>query len=273
MFSTAPSEKAIIDIGANLTHESFGNDFEDVINRARQANVSHMIVTGSDIEDSTKAISLADTNTNLFSATAGIHPHHAEQYSDTAKTTLRDLIKLDVVKAVGETGLDFFRDISPRKKQIESFHAHLELAEESGKSLFLHQRDSHDTFLSVLKEHRSRIGQVVVHCFTDTAEALDDYLQLDCHIGITGWICDERRGAHLLDCVGNIPLNRLMIETDAPYLMPRNLRPKPKTRRNEPCNLPLVLEAVASVRPETTAELAEATSNNAIRFFSLQNTS
>ncbi len=269
MFSITPSEKTIIDIGANLTHESFGNDFEDVINRAHQANVSHMIITGSDIDDSEKAIALASGNTDLFSATAGIHPHHADQYTEDTKATLDNLLKLDIVKAVGETGLDFFRDISPREKQIESFRAHLELAEKTGKPLFLHQRDSHETFLSVLKEHRDRVGLIVVHCFTDTAEALNDYLELDCYIGITGWICDERRGAHLLDCVGNIPLNRLMIETDAPYLMPRSLRPKPKTRRNEPCNLPLVLDAVASVRPESSAKLAIATTENARRFFSL----
>lgn len=269
MFSITPPEKAIIDIGANLTHESFGNDFEDVIKRASQANVSHMIITGSDIEDSERAISLASNNTKIFSATAGIHPHHADQYDEAARATLNNLLKLDIVKAVGETGLDFFRDISPREKQIESFRAHLELAAETGKPLFLHQRESHDTFLSVLREHRDSVGQVVVHCFTDTQHALRDYVDLDCYIGITGWICDERRGAHLLDCVGSIPLDRLMIETDAPYLMPRNLRPKPKTRRNEPCNLPVVLDAVASARSETTNQLAIATSENAIRFFSL----
>lgn len=269
VFSIAPSEKAIIDIGANLTHESFGNDFEDVINRAREANICHMVITGSDVKDSEQAIELSGADSTLFSATAGIHPHYAEQYNETARTTLAGLLNLDIVKAVGETGLDFFRDISPREKQIESFRAHLELAEASGKPLFLHQRESHDTFLSVLKEYRDRVGRVVVHCFTDTADALHDYLELDCYIGITGWICDERRGAHLLDCVGSIPPNRLMIETDAPYLMPRNLRPKPKTRRNEPCTLPLVLNAIASVRPESPEELAGFTTENAKRFFSL----
>ena len=111
----------------------------------------------------------------------------------------------------------------------------------------------------------------MVHCFTDTDRALQAYIDLDCYIGITGWICDERRGAHLLDCVSAIPLERLMIETDAPYLMPRTLRPKPKTRRNEPCTLPLVLETIASVRPESETELAVATSGNAKRFFDIPN--
>ena len=270
VLSITRSENPLIDIGANLTHESFGSDFEDVTTRAQQANVDHLIITGSDIEDSEKAIALATANTKLFSATAGIHPHHADQYSDKAHRELDRLLQLEVVKAVGETGLDFFRDISPRDQQIESFLAHLTLAKKFSKPLFLHQREAHDTFLGILKEHRDSVGDVVVHCFTDTAQALQDYLELDCYIGITGWICDERRGAHLLDCVNSIPLNRLMIETDAPYLMPLNLRPKPKTRRNEPCNLPVVLEAIASARTESSEELALASTENAIRFFSLQ---
>jgi len=272
VFSITPSAKPLIDIGANLTHESFSDDFAQVIERATQANINHLIVTGSDVEDSEKAIALATKNTTLFSATAGIHPHHADQYSEQAHLELDRLLQLDVVKAVGETGLDFFRDISPRTLQVESFQAHLSLAKKFNKPLFLHQREAHDTFLGVLKEHRETLGNVVVHCFTDTAEALQDYLDLDCYIGITGWICDERRGAHLLECVGSIPLDRLMIETDAPYLMPRNLRPKPKTRRNEPCNLPVVLDAIAAVRPETAEELALATTENAISFFSLDPT-
>lgn len=272
MLPVTSSESAVFDIGANLTHESFSNDFEDVIYRARQANICHMIITGSDVKDSATAVSMANANPQLFSATAGIHPHYAEQYSNSAKAELEKLLALDIVKAVGETGLDFFRDISARESQIESFLAHLELAEQFNKPLFLHQRDSHDTFLDILKEHRQRLGAIVVHCFTDTARAMHDYLELDCYIGITGWICDERRGAHLLDCVADIPLDKLMIETDAPYLMPRNLRPKPKTRRNEPCTLPVVLDMIASVRPESGAQIATATTENAMRFFAVQHT-
>ena len=270
MFSINRSTNPLIDIGANLTHESFSSDFDDVTARAQQANINHLIITGSDVKDSSKAIALATANPKLFSATAGIHPHHADQYSDKTHQALDELLQLDIVKAVGETGLDFFRDVSPRDQQIQSFLAHLTLAKKFNKPLFLHQRDAHGTFLEILTKHRDSVSKVVVHCFTDTAEALRDYLDLDCYIGITGWICDERRGAHLLECVDSIPLNRLMIETDAPYLMPRNLRPKPKTRRNEPCTLPVVLEAIASVRPESAEELALASTENAIQFFALQ---
>lgn len=135
--------------------------------------------------------------------------------------------------------------------------------------MFLHQRDAHAAFHSILKEHQAELPAVVVHCFTDTADALQDYLDLDCYIGITGWICDERRGTHLLDCVSTIPLERLMIETDAPYLLPRSLKPKPKTRRNEPCTLPEVLRQISRARPESEAKIASQTTQNAIRFFGL----
>ena len=261
VFPIERCETPLIDIGANLTHESFTDDFDQVVDRASNANVKHMIVTGSDINDSKQAIAIAEQHPEIFSATAGIHPHHADQFDHTTIGQLKTLLQHLKTVAVGETGLDFFRDISPRESQIKSFQAHIELAAQLDMPMFLHQRESHDTFLSILSESRSKLGRVVVHCFTDTADALDDYLKLDCYIGITGWICDERRGAHLLDCVSAIPLNRLMIETDAPYLMPRNLRPKPKTRRNEPATLPLVLEKIASVRPESAAEIATATTH------------
>ena len=271
MFTVNPSSTPLIDIGANLTHESFKDDFDQVIERAQQANISHMIITGSDLDNSTSAIKLAQHNPQLFSATAGFHPHHADQFNEDTSRALSELLQKHQVCAVGETGLDFFRDISPREQQIKSFIAHLELARQFNKPLFLHQRDAHDEFFGVLQEHRASLGRIVVHCFTDTDRALQAYIDLDCYIGITGWICDERRGAHLLDCVSAIPLERLMIETDAPYLMPRTLRPKPKTRRNEPCTLPLVLETIASVRPESETELAVATSGNAKRFFDIPN--
>ncbi len=271
MFNVSPAIKPVIDIGANLTHESFHVDFDQCVLRAKQANVAHMIVTGSDLDQSQKAIELARRHPTLFSATAGIHPHYAEQFNDNASSALTTMIAAPEVAAVGETGLDFFRDISPREKQQSSFIAHIELAKKFRKPLFLHQRDAHQTFLAILKEHRSELEKIVIHCFTDTAEALQDYLELDCHIGITGWICDERRGTHLLHCVKSIPLNRLMIETDAPYLMPRSILPKPKTRRNEPCTLPEVLRTISAARPESELEIAQQTTQNAVEFFQLPN--
>lgn len=272
MFAVNPSTVPLVDIGVNLTHDSFSDDFEQVVNRAIDSNIQHMVVTGSDLIESTAAAKMAAENPVLFSATAGIHPHYAEQYNQNTKASLADLLCQPCVRAVGETGLDYFRDISPRTKQVQSFEAHIELAIDKQMPMFLHQRDAHKDFLPMIKTHRQSLSNLVVHCFTDTATALQDYLDLDCHIGITGWICDERRGQHLLECVDSIPLDRLLIETDSPYLMPRTLKPKPKTRRNEPCTLPEVLNSIASVRPESVQEIARASTQNAQRFFGLDHT-
>ena len=269
VLSVTASVYPLIDIGANLTHNSFDPDRQQCLARAIQANVVKMVITGSDLQESQEAIALACSNPERYSATVGIHPHYADQFDDSAKDTLESLAKKPQVVAIGETGLDYFRDISPRKTQQDSFIAHLELAKKLNKPLFLHQRDAHAAFHSILKEHQAELPAVVVHCFTDTADALRDYLDLDCYIGITGWICDERRGTHLLDCVSTIPLERLMIETDAPYLLPRSLKPKPKTRRNEPCTLPEVLRQISRARPESEAKIASQTTQNAIRFFGL----
>ncbi len=258
----------LIDIGANLTHDSFAHDFDDVLQRAHDASVTQMIVTGASMQGSEQACELANRHEQLF-ATAGIHPHHAEETSREALATLKGLLENDRVKAVGETGLDFFRDFSPRPSQIKSFEQHIELAIETELPMFLHERDAHPVFAQVLSQYRDDLTDLVVHCFTGEKEALYTYLDLDCHIGITGWICDERRGQHLLSLVKDIPGERLMIETDAPYLMPRNIKPKPKTRRNEPRYLRVVCETVAECRDATINEVANQTTTNARRFFDL----
>ena len=209
----------LIDIGANLTHDSFDIDLDAVLKRAEKAGVSQLIVTGASLEGSSRAARLATKHLQLF-ATAGIHPHHAEETTTDSLTKIMELSRLPKVKAIGETGLDFYRDFSPRRKQIASFEAHIEIAIQTGLPMFLHERDAHPTFAEVLKPYREKLSNVVVHCFTGERDVLHTYLDLDTHIGITGWICDERRGKHLVPLIKDIPLNRLMIETDAPYLCP-----------------------------------------------------
>ncbi|MBT7371675.1 MAG: YchF/TatD family DNA exonuclease, partial [Gammaproteobacteria bacterium] len=257
-----------IDIGANLTHDSFDDDFDEVLERAADAQVIQMIVTGASTEGSDQAASLAASHDHLF-ATAGIHPHHAEETTSEVLQRLRELATSDKVVAIGETGLDFFRDFSPRPTQIDSFEKHIQLAIETGLPMFLHERDSHPTFADILSAYNDNIERQVVHCFTGEKEALYAYLDLDCYIGITGWICDERRGEHLIALVNDIPANRLLIETDAPYLLPRNIRPKPKSRRNEPAYLSVVAEKVADCRQVSIEEISETTTENARRFFNL----
>ena len=260
----------LIDIGANLSHASFDTDRAAVLARAWEAGVAAIVVTGSDRSSNEAALTLARRHPAKLYATAGLHPHHATAWDEALCAQIREFAREPKVVAVGECGLDYFRDLSPRPAQCKAFAAQLELAAAGRPPAFLHQREAHADFLAILREHRAALAGCVVHCFTDTAAALDDYLALDCHIGITGWICDERRGGALVEAARRIPAERLLLETDAPYLLPRTLRPAPRHRRNEPAHLPLVLRAVALARGEDEAALALQTTANAQRFFRIR---
>jgi TatD DNase family protein len=259
----------LIDIGLNLTHESFAADLPEVLRRAHLAGVARMIITGTTVAATREAIALARTDPHRLYATAGLHPHHASQFDAGVREQLRELAADPAVVAIGECGLDYYRNYSPREAQLAAFRGLLELAVETGKPVFLHQRDAHADFMAILREFRAHIADGVAHCFTGTRQELDDCRAIDLAIGITGWICDERRGLHLLPLVRGIPADRLMIETDAPYLLPRTLRPKPASRRNEPAFLPEVASTVAQARGETLEQLAASSTAAAMRFFRL----
>ncbi len=259
----------LIDIGANLTHDSFDRDRDAVLQRARAAGVARMIVTGASREHSPKALALAQAHPGTLFATAGVHPHHAVEYTEECDAEMRALHAHPEVVAVGECGLDYFRDFSPRPAQRRAFERQLQIAVDTGKPLFLHQRDAHADFMAMMKNFDGKLGPAVVHCFTGSREELFDYLDQDWHIGITGWLCDERRGQHLRDLVLHIPVNRLMVETDAPYLLPRTLKPMPKDRRNEPAFLPHIVEELARDRQEAVADTARITAETAAAFFRL----
>ncbi len=259
----------LIDIGCNLTHDSFDRDREAVIKAAHEAGVVQMIVTSASAEGSVEAVKLAKAWPQQLFATAGVHPHHASDYEDETDALIRKLAAAQDIVAVGEAGLDYFRDFSPRDAQRASFERQIQIAIDTSLPLFLHQRDAHDDFFAILGSYRDQLNEVVVHCFTGHQSELHEYLDLNCHIGITGWICDERRGTHMKDFMRDIPADRLMIETDSPYLKPRNLRPKLKSNRNEPRLLPWILGTLAACRSEHPEALAEATTRNARTFFRL----
>lgn len=259
----------LVDIGANLTHESFRGDFDAVLERARAHGVAQIVVTGASAGGSRAALELARRHPGFLHATAGVHPHHAHEYDDATDALLRELAALPEVRAVGETGLDYFRNYSPHAAQVEAFERQLAIAADSGKPLFLHQRDAHADFMACMDRWADRIGRAVVHCFTGERAELDGCLDRGWSIGITGWICDERRGRHLRELVKRIPADRLMIETDAPYLLPRDLQPKPSHRRNEPMYLAHVCAAVAAARGEDVVVTAALSTANARRFFAL----
>lgn len=259
----------LIDIGANLGHDSFDHDLEAVLQRARSAGVAQMVVTGASRAGSPRALQLACAHPGVLFATAGVHPHHASEYSDECDAELRALQAHPQVVAVGECGLDYFRDFAPRPAQRRAFERQLQLGAEAAKPLFLHQRDAHDDFMAMMANFDGRLGSAVVHCFTGSRKELFDYLDRDWSIGITGWLCDERRGQHLRELVKLIPADKLLIETDAPYLLPRTVRPQPAHRRNEPMYLAHILAELAADRGGAVAVTAAQTTANARAFFRL----
>lgn len=260
---------ALVDIGVNLTDSSFDTDRDRVIDAALAEGVAQMVLTGTTVAGSRQARELATARPGVLAATAGVHPHYCKDTPDDTIAQLRELCGFPEVRAVGECGLDFYRDLSPRPLQERWLEAQLALASELDMPVFLHERDACDRFTAILSEWRPRLRAAVVHCFTAGQAALRAYLDLDLHIGITGWICDERRGLHLRELVAQIPADRLMIESDAPYLKPRNIRPRAKTRRNEPKWLPYTLRAVAEARGESAEAVAVSTTATAREFFRL----
>ncbi|WP_019935197.1 3'-5' ssDNA/RNA exonuclease TatD [Oceanimonas smirnovii] len=260
----------MIDIGVNLTSSQFDKDREAVLARAHAAGVTGLILTGTSLTESRAVAELAAERPGFCYATAGVHPHDAKTFDDTTLNELRELATQPQVVAVGECGLDFNRDFSPRPRQEAAFEAQLALAAELQLPVFMHCRDAHERFIAILSPWRDRLPAAVLHCFTGTEDELNDCLALDLHIGITGWICDERRGRELQRLVSLIPPERLMMETDSPYLIPRDLSPRPASRRNEPAYLPHIAGRIAACRGEHTAELIAATTATSRRFFQLQ---
>ena len=265
--------ESLIDIGVNLSNNRFKDDVEEVLKRAQKEGVGQLILTGTSIAETMAVIDLCDKFDqqfpNMLYATAGVHPHHANEYDSQALSSLDKLAEHNNVVAIGETGLDFNRNFSSEPDQISAFESQLELAAKKQLPLFMHERDAAKQQLEILREYRDHFTQGVIHCFTGDRDSLFSYLDLDLHIGITGWICDEKRGKELKNLVSNIPLNRLMIETDAPYLLPKTMADKPKNRRNEPAYLSWVLKEIANNRQESAEQIARATRATTKQFFTI----
>ena len=257
----------LFDIACNFSSDRFDKDLHEVIERAKNNKVTKFLVVSATLKDAEKVHSIFQQNSDSCFFTIGVHPHHANEFNSTSSIRMMQLIKEFKPHSVGETGLDFFRNISTYEEQLVAFEEQINISIKTGLPLFLHQRDAHNDFMKIISKYKNDIPKAVVHCFTGTQNELDDYLEMGFHIGLTGWICDERRNVELRKSLINIPIDRLMIETDCPYLIPRNLSNKPKNNRNEPSYLPHIASEIADLIEVNLEELAKTTFENSINFF------
>jgi TatD DNase family protein len=259
----------MFEIGVNLTSSQFASDRQQVVERARTAGLNGMLITGTDLPQSLHALELAQQYADFCWSTAGVHPHQASSWSAQVAEQITQLAASPKVLAIGECGLDFNRNFSPTFQQEAAFTAQLAIAADKQLPVFLHCRDAHSRFMALLRPWLTQLPGAVIHCFTGNRDELDECLSAGLYIGITGWVCDERRGVALRQLLPHIPADRLLIETDAPYLIPRDLSPKPGSRRNEPCFLPHIARQIADLRNETPQQLAQQTEKNARILFGL----
>lgn len=255
-----------IDIGINLTNKQFHNEKEEIINRALDNGVEQMILTGTSVRGSKESAAIAEDYPEILFSTAGIHPHDAKFFTNESIDELRKLLKQDHVVSVGECGLDFDRDFSPRPVQEKCYRAQLELSIEVNKPLFLHERSAFKRFNEITEEYISKLPNAVVHCFTGTLHEAKIYLDKGFYLGFTGAVSDQNRFKHLEEVVKYIPLDRMMIETDAPFMLPKNM-PKMPNRRNEPGFLPYVAQTIANLKKLSISEVANETTKVARNFF------
>jgi TatD DNase family protein len=256
------------DIGVNLNSSQFRHDVDAVVARARAAGVMQQLLISSDLEETEHVVALAE-QWGLH-ASAGVHPHQASSWNEHSSAQLVQLAQSPHVVVIGECGLDFNRNYSPPDAQRDAFAAQLQIAAQLHKPVYMHCRDAHDDFFSILDRYRAQLPNAILHCFTGTRAQLQDCLKRDLYIGITGWICDERRGHDLREAVRDIPLDRLLLETDAPYLLPRDLPEKPSSRRNEPAYLPHIAQAVAALKGVALNELAQQCWRNSVTAFGIE---
>ncbi|WP_077413908.1 TatD family hydrolase [Chryseobacterium sp. JV274] len=257
-----------IDIGINLTNKQFYNEHEEIINRALDDGVEHMILTGTSVRGSKESAEIVEEYPEILFSTAGIHPHDAQSFNGESIGELRKLLKQGHVISVRECGLDFDRDFSPRPIQEKCYKAQLELAIEVNKPLFLHERSAFKRFNEITDEYLSQLPEAVVHCFTGTLDEAKLYLEKGFYLGFTGAVSDEKRFKHLEDVIKYVPLDRMMIETDAPFMLPKNM-PRMQNRRNEPSFLPYVAQTIAHLKKISISEVADETTETARNFFRL----
>lgn len=281
----------LIDIGANLTNKKYGRDLDSVIQRAKDSGVRKIMVTGTSVKASKEALRLTRIYPDTLYSTAGIHPHDAKSYTDESWDELRHIANNTECVAIGECGLDYNRNFSDPEDQKLVFRKHVELAIETNKPIFVHERDAHEDLLKVLDEYSAKLPPVVIHCFTGTQEQALAYLDKGFYIGLTGYLCKDKSdvGVRKLLESGSLPLDRLVVETDSPFMYPNTRASKLPDQvkdsltersmmflhryctfqRNEPCSLPAIVEMIAAFMKKKPEEVALATSFNSMKLFGL----
>jgi len=273
----------MVDCGVNLTNPKFSQNTDYVVARALSSGVSKMVVTGLKLVGSKSAVIMAKTRPNVLYAAVGVHPHFVKDDWDekNSKTIgeLEELVKQPECVAVGECGLDFNRNYSPADLQKSTFKQQVQLAVRYQKALLIHERDSHDAILEVLKDFESTLPPVVMHCFTGTAEQIKTYVKKGFYIGVTGFLCKDKHGADLRAAItdGTLPLKNIVVESNAPYMTPNipddQIDPVSKMllehcfADNEPCTLSIIVRCIAKCLSQEPKAIADQLTENATNVF------
>jgi len=273
----------LIDGGTNLTHRKFHELNDYVVARALAGGVQKMVVTGLKWNACKAAVVMARTRPNILYAAVGIHPHHVkEDWNDKTADGLEELIKSPGVVAIGECGLDFNKDYSPRELQETAFKKQVELAVRHKKALLVHDRDAHQNILDILKEFEDALPSVVIHCFTGSKDQIKTYIERGYYIGVTGYLCKEKYGETLRDAIkdGTLPLDRIIVQTNAPYMTPNtprnDLDPVSQTLldacavENEPCTLSIIVRQIAKCISQEPRQVADVLTETAMKVYRFQ---
>lgn len=253
----------LFDSHCHVDEERFDGDREEVLRRMAENGVTRFAVIGSDMATSRHAADFAAAHDGCWAA-VGIHPHEAKGFREEDLQTLADWTREEKVKAIGEIGLDYYYDLSPRETQMTVCQQQMELAWQLSLPVAWHIRDAHQDALTLMKQHRAHLTGGIIHCFSGSWEMAKEYLKLGYYISFSGPVT-FRKAPKLQEAAVNVPLDRLLIETDSPYLAPEPVR----GRRNEPANVRYVAQKIAELRGLSLEELAQATTRNALAVYGI----
>jgi TatD DNase family protein len=254
----------LIDSHAHLEMPEFKSDLEAVIQRAKESDVGYIFTVGTEKKDWKRALEIAHAYASIY-AILGVHPHNAKEIDDQTYTILRELCRNEKVKAYGEIGLDFFRNLSPRDVQLKRFREQIGLAKELGLPIVVHDREAHEETLEVLKSEKAEECRGIIHCFSGDYRMAEECIDMGFYISVPGSIT-FKNAVRFQEVVKRLPLESLLLETDAPFLTPVPFR----GTRNEPSYIQYTAQKVAEIKKVSFEKMAEVTTENALRIYGLR---